>query len=191
MGEPDPENPLFLEFSVLRGGSRPWSQTMVSEGARPWGRGRSGDCDYQEDAQYLAKAVLGKCPLHFFLFNGIVCSNTLFSNASALTVSLPVLSNSTCRGSRPPLFVEHIWVPILGASCSNKLFVGTLRPSHLCLGQEAIVSPKLSRDPMTVLLDFRAYNHGLKGPYKPNHIAMIADLRSYLSPHILAVRSGP
>ena len=43
MGAPDPENPLFLGFSVLRGGSRPWFQTMVSEGARPWGRGRSGD----------------------------------------------------------------------------------------------------------------------------------------------------
>ena len=45
MGAPDPENPLFLGFSVLRGGSRPWSETMVSEGARPWGRGRSGDND--------------------------------------------------------------------------------------------------------------------------------------------------
>ena len=45
MGAPDPENPLFLGFAVLRGGLRPWSQTMVSEGARPWGRGRSGDCE--------------------------------------------------------------------------------------------------------------------------------------------------
>ena len=46
MGAPDPENPLFLGFSVLRGGPRPWSETMVSEGARPWGGGRSGDCDF-------------------------------------------------------------------------------------------------------------------------------------------------
>ena len=38
MGAPDPENPLFLGLSVPRGGFRPWSQTMVSEGARPWGR---------------------------------------------------------------------------------------------------------------------------------------------------------
>ena len=45
MGAPDPENPLFLGHSVLRGGLRPWSQTMVSEGARPWDRGRSGDCE--------------------------------------------------------------------------------------------------------------------------------------------------
>ena len=43
MGAPDPESPLFLGFSVLRRGLRPWSQTMVSKGARPWGRGRSGD----------------------------------------------------------------------------------------------------------------------------------------------------
>ena len=46
MGAPDPENPLFLGFSALGGGLRPWSQTMVSEGARPWGRGRSGDCEW-------------------------------------------------------------------------------------------------------------------------------------------------
>ena len=48
MGAPDPENPLFLGFSVLGGGLRPWSQTMVSEGARPWGRGRSGDFHKRE-----------------------------------------------------------------------------------------------------------------------------------------------
>ena len=45
MGAPDTENPLFLGFSVLRGRWRPWSETMVSEGARPWGRGRCGDCE--------------------------------------------------------------------------------------------------------------------------------------------------
>ena len=40
-GAPETENPLFIGFTALRGGLRPWSQTMVSEGARPWGRGRS------------------------------------------------------------------------------------------------------------------------------------------------------
>ena len=45
MGAPDPENPLLKGFSVPGEGLRPWSQTMVSEGARPWGRGRSGDYD--------------------------------------------------------------------------------------------------------------------------------------------------
>ena len=35
------------------------------------------------------------------------------------------------QDSRTPRLVEYFWVPILEASCSNKLFVGTLRPSHL------------------------------------------------------------
>ena len=60
MGAPDPENPLFLGFCVLRGGLRPWSQTMVSEGARPWGRGRSGDCEPN------ASKCLGGCFDAFF-----------------------------------------------------------------------------------------------------------------------------
>ena len=34
------------------------------------------------------------------------------------------------QDSRTPRLVEHFWVPIFGASCSNKLFVGTARPSH-------------------------------------------------------------
>ena len=41
MGAPETENTLCMGFAALRGGLRPWSQTMVSEGARPWGRGRS------------------------------------------------------------------------------------------------------------------------------------------------------
>ena len=53
MGAPDPENPLFLGFSVLRGGPRPWSETMVLEGSRPWGGGRSGDCDYYQTSHSL------------------------------------------------------------------------------------------------------------------------------------------
>ena len=41
MGAADQESPLFLGFSVLSRGLRPWSQTMVAEVARPWGRARS------------------------------------------------------------------------------------------------------------------------------------------------------
>ena len=41
------------------------------------------------------KVVQGKCPLHFLHFNGAVCSNTLFSNTSALTNSLLFRANST------------------------------------------------------------------------------------------------
>ena len=33
--------PSCIGFTVRGGGLRPWSQTMVSEWARPWGRGRS------------------------------------------------------------------------------------------------------------------------------------------------------
>ena len=40
-GAPETENPFRTGFTALRGGVRPWSQTMVSEGARAWGRGRS------------------------------------------------------------------------------------------------------------------------------------------------------
>ena len=44
-GAPETENPLFIGFTALRGGSGPWSQTMVSEGARPWGRDLSEFAD--------------------------------------------------------------------------------------------------------------------------------------------------
>ena len=40
-GAPETKNPSCIAFTVLRGGLGPWSQTMVSERARPWGRGRS------------------------------------------------------------------------------------------------------------------------------------------------------
>ena len=40
-GAPDTKNPSCIGFTVLGGGLRPWSQTMVSKGARPWGRCRS------------------------------------------------------------------------------------------------------------------------------------------------------
>ena len=44
-GRSRPRKPFISRASVLRGGLRPWYETMVSEGARPWGRGRSGDCE--------------------------------------------------------------------------------------------------------------------------------------------------
>ena len=88
----------------------------------------------QKAAQYLPKEVVqGKCPLHF---NGIVCSKALFSNTSALTSSRLYRSNSTRKGSRRPRLVEHFWGSNLGASCSNKQFVGTLWPSHALTRQK-------------------------------------------------------
>ena len=48
------------------------------------------------------KVVQGKCPLHFIDLYGVVCSNTLSSNASALTSSLLFRGNSTCK------ILEHL-----------------------------------------------------------------------------------
>ena len=48
------------------------------------------------------RVVQGKCPLHFLNLNGAVCSNTLFSNTSALTSSLLFWGNSTCK------ILEHL-----------------------------------------------------------------------------------
>ena len=52
MGAPDPENPLFQRFSVLKRGLRPWSQ------ARPWGRGRSGDWGVGGPEGYFSLAII-------------------------------------------------------------------------------------------------------------------------------------
>ena len=43
------------------------------------------------------RVVQGKCPLSFLTLTGVVCSNTLFSNTSALTSSLLFWGNSTCN----------------------------------------------------------------------------------------------
>ena len=64
MGAPDPAKPLFLELFVLRGGLRPWSQTMVLEGARPWGGGRSGDCEhYRFDSSAISRDTGQRRPI--------------------------------------------------------------------------------------------------------------------------------
>ena len=101
-----------------------------------WGR-VSGSKFFRRSHSAFQNVVQGKCPLHFLQFNGAICSNTLFSNTFALTSSLLFRADSTCKGSRTPRFVERFWVPILGVSCSNKLFVGTLRPSHFFQGISA------------------------------------------------------
>ena len=94
----------------------------------------------QEAAQFLPKGCSRKMSPSFLNLNGIVCSNTLFSNTSALTSSLLFRGDSIfyMQDSRTPRLVEHFWVPILGASCSNKLFVSTVRPSHLGNGTKSL-----------------------------------------------------
>ena len=79
------------------------------------------------------RVVQGKCPLHFLNLNGVVCSNTLFSNTSALTSSLLFWGNSTCK------ILEHLvcsntsgfqfWGPLartnfLSALCGLPSFFG-------------------------------------------------------------------
>ena len=76
----------------------------------------------QEAAQHPPKGFSRKYPLHFVHFNGAICSNTLCSNTSVLTKYLSFRAVPTCKGSRTPPLVEHFWVPILGASCSEKPF---------------------------------------------------------------------
>ena len=51
---------------MLRGGLRPWSETMVSEGARPWNRGRSGDCEFRADGVATVSRQHCLCSLFFF-----------------------------------------------------------------------------------------------------------------------------
>ena len=62
------------------------------------------------------KVVQGKRPLQFLRFTGAVCSNTIFSNNSALASSLlPVFrANSSCKSSRTPRLVEHFWFQFWG-----------------------------------------------------------------------------
>ena len=57
----------------------------------------------------LRGVVQGKRPLHFLDLNGVVCSNTLLSNTSALTSSLLFRGNSTCK------ILEHlVWSNTFG-----------------------------------------------------------------------------
>ena len=66
------------------------------------------------------------------------------------------------------------------------------RQARGSLRQEAIVSQKVFCDPVAVFAWFQACNHAVwKGPRSPKQIATIAVLRSYLSPSVFTVRSGP
>ena len=82
------------------------------------------------------RVVQGKGPLHFLNLNEAVCSNTLFSNTSALTSSLLFRGNSTCK------ILEHLvwsntsrfqfWGPLartnfLSALCGLPMFSTPLK----------------------------------------------------------------
>ena len=64
------------------------------------------------------------------------------------------------------------------------------RRQDLC-EQEAIVSQFFFCDSVAVFACFQAYDHGLKGPQKPKTDCDNSSLRSYRSPLVFIVRSGP
>ena len=69
------------------------------------------------------RVVQGKCPLHFLNLNGVVCSNTLFSNTSALSSSLLFRGNSTGK------ILEHlVW-----SNTSGFQFLGSLARTDFLL----------------------------------------------------------
>ena len=76
---------------------RPWSQTIISEGARPWGRGRSGDCDFavfQTKVAHLCVCLVRiKMPLLIWAMIWVVQN---------------VWGRKTCQRTRPP---EKFWTP--------------------------------------------------------------------------------
>ena len=74
--------------------------------------------------------VQGKCPFHFVFFEWGRLLEHSFLEHFCLDQFSVILGKFYMQDSRTPRLLEHFWVPILGASCSNKLFVGTVRPSQ-------------------------------------------------------------
>ena len=59
MGAPDPENPLFLGFSVHSHRLRPWSRKGADLAC---GRGRCGDCEKFAKVRMKARAYFQRTP---------------------------------------------------------------------------------------------------------------------------------
>ena len=72
MGAPETENPSCRGLTALRGGLRPWSQTMVSEGARPWGRSRSEFAELGTKLLHTLFLVLGGGELFSVIITGLI-----------------------------------------------------------------------------------------------------------------------
>ena len=87
-------------------------------------------CLCQEAAQYLQKGRSRKRSPSFSSFVWGRLLEHSFLEHFCLDQFSVIWGKFYMQSSRTPRLVEHFWVPILGASCSNKLFVGTLRPSH-------------------------------------------------------------
>ena len=84
----------------------------------------------QGAAQFLPNGCSRKMPLSFRSFEWGRLLEHPFLEHFCLDHFSVILGKCYMQDSRTPRLLEHFWVPILGASCSNKLFVGTVRPSH-------------------------------------------------------------
>ena len=80
-------------------------------------------------AQFLPNGCSRKMPLSFRSFEWGRLLEHSFLEHFCLDQFSVILGKFYMQDSRTPRLLEHFWVPILGASCSNKLFVGTVRPS--------------------------------------------------------------
>ena len=125
MGAPDPENPLFLGFSVLRG-----------EGARPRGRGRSGDSQKGDEGRGRHEREEGKkgkarcdCDLRFWAALGmrLSVSKMLFCVPSladrTLSASLDLGSGSlgNCAIKHPQLTIATEKLSLEKQKCRKRL----------------------------------------------------------------------
>ena len=84
----------------------------------------------QGAAQFLPNGCSRKMPLSFRSFEWGRLLEHSFLEHFCLDQFSVILGKCYMQDSRTPRLLEHFWVPILGASCSNKLFVGTVRPSQ-------------------------------------------------------------
>ena len=93
----------------------------------------SGMENSQEAAQYLPKGCSKKMPPSFPSFQWVRLLEHSFLEHFCLDQFSVLRGKLYTQDPRTPRLVEHFWVPILGASCSNKHFVGTLRPSQIAM----------------------------------------------------------
>ena len=104
----------FFWFSGLLGGHPLHNSRSKNQGA----------------AQFLPNGCSRKMPLSFRSFEWGRLLEHSFLEHFCLDQFSVILGKFYMQDSRTPRLLEHFWVPILGASCSNKLFVGTVRPSQ-------------------------------------------------------------
>ena len=99
--------PNIGDVSGLSWGTSPSGQTKPKR--------RSLSKIFRRPHSTYQKVVQGKCPLNFLRFNGAICSNTLFSNTSALTNALLFRANLHAK------VLEHLVWSLLGSNFGGRL----------------------------------------------------------------------